>query len=132
MKKKPSKNRLSEYGSSVFQPEDLVAIYYTVNGCGYRWGIPFKNFHTFENLKTPYSVDDLIALGGVLFDILVFDRYSIDFKDAKSGVKKLEVTVRSSESQDKQLLHKITNEFRVEDGLIDKDSIPGTNNNDHE
>lgn len=132
MKNNLKQHSLSEYKNTIYQPDDLVPIYYTRNGCGYRWGIPFKNFGTFENLKKPYKIEELTALDAVLLDILVFDKYSIDFKDAKSGVKKLEVTVRSSESEDKQLLHKIVSGFRADDEVLDKDNIPGTNDNDHE
>lgn len=82
-------------------------------------------------MEEPYKEEDLLALGGVLLDILVFDKYSIDFKQ-KTGVQKLKVFVKSSESEDKQLLHKITTELRAKDELIDKDNLPGTNNNDHE
>lgn len=128
MKKLTSEHSLSEYAGTVFEPEDLVAIYFTKNGCGYRWGIPFKNFQAFENLTKPYNIDDLISLGGKLLDILVIDKYSIDFKNNKTGVKKLDVIVRSAESEDRQLLHKITNEFRAKDKEVDKDNMPGTNN----
>ena len=63
MKKSTSDHILSEYEGTVFESEDLVAIYNTKNGCGYRWGIPFKNFGSFENLKKPYQIDDLLSLG---------------------------------------------------------------------
>lgn len=128
MKKSTTDHSLSEYEGTVFESEDLIAIYYTKNGCGYRWGIPFKNFGAYENLKKPYQIDDLLSLGAKLLDILVIDKYSIDFKDSRTGVKKLDVIVRSAESDDRQLLHKITNEFRAKDKEVDKDNMPGTNN----
>lgn len=129
MAKKNKKYELPEFADVIFKPDDLMAVYFVRNGCGYRWGIPYKIFKSsrFQDMKEPYKDEDLEALGGVLLDILVFDKYSIDFKQ-KTGVQKLQVVVRSSESEDKQLLHKITSEFRA----IDKDNIPGTNNNDHE
>lgn len=113
-------------------PDDLMPVYFVRNGCGYRWGIPFKNYKSngFQNLEEPYKEEDLEALGGVLLDILVLNKYSIDFKQ-KAGVRKLEVIVRSSESEDKQLLHKLTSEFRGKHKQLNRDSIPGTNN-DHE
>lgn len=127
MKKSPLEHSLSKYENSVFESEDLIAIYYTKNGCGYRWGIPFKNFGAFEQLKKPYQIDDLLSLGAKLFDILVVGQHSIDFKQ-NTGVQKLEVVVRSAESEDRQLLHRITSEFRAKDTEVDKDNIPGTNN----
>lgn len=131
MKKSPSEHSLSEYEDTVFESEDLVAIYYTKNGCGYRWGIPFKNFGAFEKLKKPYQIDDLVSLGAKLFDILVVGQHAIDFKQ-NTGVQKLKVVVRSSESEDKQLLHKLTSKFRENDKPLNRDNIPGTNTNDHE
>jgi hypothetical protein len=133
MKTKNTKYELPEEAEGLFAPDDLMSVLIERGGCIYKWGIPYKNFKSsqFQDMEEPYKEDDLQALGGVLLDILVLNRYSIDFKQ-KTGVRKLEVIIRSSESEDKQLLHKITNEFRAKDELIDKDTIPGTNNNDHE
>lgn len=127
--KKNSKYELPQFADDIFMPDDLMKVLVERNGCMYFWGIPYKIYKSsrFQDMEEPYKDEDLEALGGILLDILVFDKYSIDFKQ-KTGVQKLQVVVRSSESEDKQLLHKITSEFRA----IDKDNIPGTNNNDHE
>lgn len=130
------KNNLDKYKlpigdkyEGLFGPEDLMSVYFVRNGCGYRWGIPYKSYQSkrFQSLEEPYKEADLEALGGVLLDILVLDKYSIDFKQ-KTGVQKLQVVVRSSESQDKQLLHKLATGIRSEDKPLNRDSIPGTNN----
>lgn len=134
MKKKNKKFQFPAFADEIFEPDDLMAIYFVRNGCGYRWGIPYKVYKSaqFQGLKEPYKEKDLLALGGVLFDILVLNKYSIDFKDSSSGVKKLDVIIRSSESDDKQLLHKLTSGFRANDQSFIKDTIPGTKDNDHE
>ena len=111
----------------IYGPEDPIPLYFERNGCGYRWTIPYKNYKSVKYLKEPFSEEELLALGGKLIDILVVKRYSIDFKQ-KTGVQKLSVVMRSSESEDKQLLHKLTTGFRAKDKRLDKDIIPGTNN----
>ncbi len=133
MNKKNKKYELPDFADEIFNSDDLMAVYFVRNGCGYRWGIPYKIFKSsrFQDMEEPYKDEDLEALGGVLMDILALNKYSINFKQ-KTGVQRLEVVVRSSESEDKQLLHKITSEFRAKNKVIDKDNIPGTNNNDHE
>ena len=133
MNKKNKKYELPEFADEIFTPEDLMSVYFVRNGCGYRWGIPYKTFKSsrFQNMEEPYKEEDLEALGGVLLDILVLNKYSIDFKQ-KTGVRKLEVVVRSSESDDKQLLHNLTSKFRAKEQQLNRDSIPGTNNDDHE
>lgn len=129
MAKRNKKYQLPEFADDIFKPDDLMKVLVERNGCKYFWGVPYKTYKSsrFQDMKEPYKDEDLEALGGILLDILVVDKYSVDFKQ-KTGVQKLQVIVRSSESEDKQLLHKITSEFRT----IDKDNIPGTNNNDHE
>lgn len=134
MKNKSDKYKLptgDEY-EGLFNPEDLMAVYFARNGVGYRWGIPYKNFNSsrFQDMKEPYADKDLVALGGVLLDILVIDKYSIDFKQ-KTGVQKISVVVRSSEADDKQLLHKLAGKIREKSELVNRDSIPGTKK-DHE
>ncbi len=134
MKNKSDKYRLpkGDKYEGLFAPEDLMAVYFIRNGVGYRWGIPYKNFNSsrFQEMKEPYADKDLVALGGVLLDILVIDKYSIDFKQ-KTGVQKLSVVVRSSEADDKLLLHKLTGKFREKSEHLNRDTIPGTNK-DHE
>ncbi len=130
---KNTKYELPEEADGLFAPNDLMSVLIERNGCIYKWGIPYKNFKSsqFQDMEEPYKEVDLQALGGVLLDILVLNKYSIDFKQ-KTGVRKLEVVIRSSETEDKQLLHKLTYGFRAKDEQVDKDTIPGTNNNDHE
>ncbi len=130
--KKNSKYELPEEADGLFQPDDLMSVLIERNACIYKWGIPYKNFKSsqFQDMEEPYKESDLQALGGVLLDILVLDKYSIDFKQ-NTGVRKLEVVIRSSETEDKQLLHKLTHGFRAKDEQVVKDNIPGTNN-DHE
>jgi hypothetical protein len=134
MKNKSDKYKLptGDKYEGLFGPEDLMAVYFVRNGVGYRWGIPYKNFnsHRFQDMQEPYRDEDLKALGGVLFDILVLDKYTIDFKQ-KTGVQKLSVVVRSSEADDKQLLHKLTGKIREKSELLNRDNMPGTNK-DHE
>lgn len=134
MKNKSDKYKLptGDKYEGLFAPEDLMAVYFVRNGVGYRWGIPYKNFnsHRFQDMQEPYRDEDLKALGGVLLDILVLDKYKIDFKQ-KTGVQKLSVIVRSSEADDKQLLHKLTGKIREKSELLNRDNIPGTNK-DHE
>ena len=131
--KKNTKYELPEEADGLFAPDDLMSVTIERNGCIYNWGIPYKNFKApqFQNLKEPYKEEDLEELGGVLLDILVLNKYSIDFKQ-KAGVRKLEIVVRSSETDDKQLLHKLTSEFRGKYKQLNRDIIPGTNNNDNE
>ena len=128
MKTKHKKYELPDFADEIFNPDDLMTVYFVRNGCGYRWGIPYKVYKSnrFQNLEEPYKDDDLQALGGVLLDILVINKHTIDFKQ-KTGVQKLQVVVRSSESEDRQLLHKLTSEFRAKDQQLNRDSIPGTN-----
>lgn len=128
--KKDSRFILPDFAEDIYRPDDLVPIYYERNGCGYRWGIPFKNFQSFQQLNEPFVIEELLSLDAKLLDILVIGRYSIDFKNNKTGVRKLDVVVRSAESDDRQLLHKLSNKFRVKDKQVDKDSIPGTNNDE--
>lgn len=121
-----------DYLSSLYGPDDLIMVMVERNGCNYRWGFPFKNVELFKQLKEPYSFEDLQTIGGIIQDILVFDQFTIDFKHAKTGVQKLDVIVRSSESEDRQLLHKLTSEIRAKDKRVNKDSLPGTKNNKDE
>lgn len=129
MNKKTSRYELPEEADWAFRPEDLMSITIERNGCIYNWGVPYKNVKSsdFQKLEEPYKEADLMALGGVLMDILVLDKYSIDFKQ-KTGVQKLQVAIRSSETEDKQLLHKLTSEFRAKDKQLNRATIPGTNN----
>ncbi len=131
MKKRVSKYEVSQETDWAFDADDLMSVYYVRNGCGYQWGIPYRNFKSLENMQEPYKEVDLIALEGQLLHILVLDKQYIDFKDAKTGVQKLEVLVMSSETEDRQLLHKLTSEFRAKDVLIDKSGIPGTKSDDN-
>lgn len=110
----------------IYGPDDPIPFYFERNGCGYRWTIPYKNYNSISSLEEPFKEKELLALGGRLVDILVVKRYSINFKQ-KTGVQKLSVVMRSSESEDKQLLHKLTTGFRANDKRLDKDIIPGTN-----
>ncbi len=133
MTKRNKKYELPEFADDIFMPDDLMKVLVERNGCKYFWGIPYRIYKSsrFQDMEEPYKDEDLEALGGILLDILVVDKYSIDFKQ-KTGVQKLQVVVRSSESEDKQLLHKLTSEFRGKDKQLNRDSIPGTNNDDHE
>jgi len=131
MKKKNTKYELPEEADSIFEPEDLMSVLIERNGCTYKWGIPYKNFKAIQNMEEPFKEDELMALGGKLLNVLVANSYTVDFKQ-KTGVRKLDVAVFSSESEDRQLLHNLTSKFREKDKQVDKDSLPGTNNNDHE
>ena len=129
MKQRNTKYELpKDITDEIYGPEDPIPFYFERNGCGYRWTIPYKNFNNLNDLEEPFKEEELLALGGKLVDILVVKRYSIDFKQ-KTGVQKLSVVMRSSETEDKQLLHKLTTGFRANDKRLDKDIIPGTNNN---
>jgi hypothetical protein len=129
MNKKNKKYELPDFADDIFMPDDLMKVLVERNGCMYFWGIPYKIYKSsrFQNMEEPYKDEDLEALGGVLLDILVVNKYSIDFKQ-KTGVQKLQVVVRSSESEDKQLLHKLATAIRAKDKPLNRDSIPGTNN----
>lgn len=121
-----------EYLSSLYGPNDLIMVMVERNGCNYRWGVPFRNIDRLKELKEPYSFEDLQALEGTIQDIVVIDQFSIDFKQTKTGVQKLDVIVRSSESEDRQLLHKLTSEIRAKDQELNKDSLPGTKHTNDE
>lgn len=127
MNKKNTKYELPEEADSIFGPEDLMSVLIERNGCTYKWGIPYKNFKAIQNMEEPFKEDDLIALGGKLLNVLVANSYTVDFKQ-KTGVRKLDVAVFSSESEDRQLLHNLTSKFREKDKQLDKDRLPGTNN----
>ncbi len=129
MTKKNKKYELPEFADDIFMPDDLMKVLVKRNGCMYFWGIPYKIYKSsrFQDMEEPYKDEDLEALGGVLLDILVLNGLSIDFKQ-KTGVQKLSVIVRSSESEDKQLLHKLATGIRANDKQLNRDSIPGTNN----
>ena len=129
MKKRNKKYELPEFADDIFKPDDLMTVLVERNGCKYFWGIPYKIYKSsrFQDMEEPYKDEDLEALGGVLLDILVLNGLSIDFKQ-KTGVQKLSVIVRSSESEDKQLLHKLATGIRANDKQLNRDSIPGTNN----
>src|SRR3989338_6945890 len=108
--KKNKKYEPSEETDWAFEPDDLMSVTIERNGCIYNWGIPYKNLKSpqFQNLEEPYKEEDLITLGGRLLNILIVDGYSIDFKQSKTGVQKLKVAVFSSETEDRQLLHKLS------------------------
>lgn len=129
MAKRNKKYELPEFADDIFKPDDLMSVLVERNGCKYFWGVPYRIYKSsrFQNMEEPYKDADLEALGGVLLDILVVNKYSIDFKQ-KTGVQKLQVVVRSSESEDKQLLHKLATGIRAKDKPLNRDSIPGTNN----
>lgn len=129
MNKKTSRYELPEEADWAFEPEDLMSITIERNGCIYNWGVPYKNVKStaFQKLEEPYREEDLIALGGKLLNILIVDGYSIDFKQSKTGVQKLKVAVFSSETEDRQLLHKLSSEFRLKDTPLDRDTVLGTN-----
>ncbi|MBI2595572.1 hypothetical protein HYW46_02435 [Candidatus Daviesbacteria bacterium] len=129
MKKRNKKYELPDFADDIFMPDDLMKVLVERNGCKYFWGIPYRIYKSsrFQNMEELYKDEDLEALGGVLLDILVVNKYSIDFKQ-KTGVQKLQVVVRSSESEDKQLLHKLATGIRANDKPLNRDSIPGTNN----
>lgn len=129
MAKRNKKYELPEFADEIFKPNDLMSVLVERNGCKYFWGVPYSIYKSsrFQNMEEPYKDEDLEALGGVLLDILVVNKFSIDFKQ-KTGVQKLQVVVRSSESEDKQLLHKLATGIRAKDRALNRDSIPGTNN----
>jgi len=130
MNTKPSKYEfpIGEEYEGLIDPEELMSVIIERNGCMYKWGIPFKNFSKVKTLKEPLKEDDLLELGGKLLNILISKTTSINFKKSKTGVQKLNVAIISSESEDMQLLHKLSNELRLKDKELIKDSIPGTNN----
>jgi len=130
MRKTASKKALLKNMASIYNSDDLVPISYKRNGCSYRWGIPFKNYQDFEKLGKPYSIDSLLSLGGKLLNILVFHKSSLEINSSKTGVQQLDVYVMSSESEDRQLLHKLSGELRAKDKPFNRDNIPGTNIND--
>lgn len=128
MKKK--RYALPKEAENLYQPDDLVPIAIERKGCVYRWGIPYKNFNQLNNLDAIMPFKKLRALGGVVLDILAVNKMSIDFKDNKSGVKKLDVVIRSSESNDRQLLHSLSENFRLNNTQLNRDNIPGTSSDD--
>lgn len=121
---------LPKEAKNLYLPDDLVPIVIKRNGCVYRWGIPYKNYDQLNNLDKKLPFKDLKTLGGVVLDILVFDRMSIDFKNNATGVQKLDVIIRSSESDDRQLLHNLSEDLRLDSSLSNRDNIPGTKNED--
>jgi hypothetical protein len=131
MKTKNTKYELPEDAENIFTPDDLMSVLIERNGCIYKWGIPYKNFKAIQDMEEPFKENELIALGGKILNVLVTNGYAIDFKQ-KTGVRKLDVAVFSSESEDRQLLHNLTSKFRKKDKQVDKDKLPGTNNNGHE
>lgn len=129
IKTKNTKYELPDFADEIFGPEDLMSVLIERNGCTYKWGIPYKNFKALQDLEEPFKEDELVALDGKLLNVLVTSEYTIDFKQ-KTGVRKLDVTVFSSESEDRQLLHKLSNEFRTKDEQLNKDGLPGTKDNE--
>jgi len=111
----------------IYNPDDLVPIYCKKNKCGYRWGIPYKNFKKLKKLKKPYSIEQLVSLEGKILNIFIFDRYSIKFPSSITGVKRLDVGIMSSESEDRQLLHKISTKLRTKTKHSNRNNIPRTN-----
>lgn len=109
----------------VARVEGVVPIIIIRNGCWYQWEIPYENFNFVKDriglTDTTLEDAELLTLGGKLLSIQPFGQYSIDFKQ-KTGVKKLEVMVSSSETEDRQLLHKLATEFRAKEKLLNKDS----------
>lgn len=103
-----------------YKPDDLIAFSFERNECIYVWTIPYKNYKEINKLNQPFMDEELVALGGKVKTIFVRDRYSIDFK-GNMGVKKLDVTVFSTEAEDRQLLHTVSTEFRAKERLLDKD-----------
>ena len=114
----------------IAKAEGVVPIILVRNGCWYQWEIPYENFSFIKDrvgaLDTSLEDTELLTLGGKLLSIHPFGQYSIDFKQ-KTGVKKLEVMVSSSETEDRQLLHKLATEFRAKEKLLNRDSLVGTN-----
>lgn len=125
MKNQTLKYDLPPELESLLEPEDLVPVLIERGGCMYQWGIPFKNFDNFKNLKEPFKEKDLVRLGGKLMHILISKKAKIEF-GSKTGVKELDVAVFSSESEDMQLLHSLTTEFREDNEVIVNNSMDGT------
>ena len=110
-----------------YKQDDQIAFSFVRNECVYVWTIPFKNYKLVDKLDKPFRDEELVALGAKVKTILVSNRYSIDFK-GNVGVKKLDVSILSTESEDRQLLHKVSTEFRAKEKLLNNDSLVGTKN----
>lgn len=124
------KNQMLKYDlppelEDLLEPDDLVSITIERNGCMYNWGVPFKNLEKLKILKESFKEKDLVRLGGKLMNILISKKAKIEF-DSKTGVKELDVAVFSSESEDMQLLHSLTTEFREDNEVIVNNSMDGT------
>ena len=123
----PSKQSFLNAG---YKLDDLIPFAIKRNGCSYRWAIPLKDWEVTAEFNDSVSFDYMRSKGAVLWNILVPNIAKINFPTSTSGVKTLDVHLWSSETEDRQLLHKLSSDIRAKENRLDKDSLPGTNNND--